>query len=107
MMDKHIQLQISGMTCSHCAVTVEKALSGVAGVKNAKASFPEGLAQVDVTDNVAAAAHHKNHENHHQHQKKQRENHHPGRPAPPAIYPHELALLLVMETFSLLISSES
>ena len=56
MMDKHIQLQISGMTCSHCAVTVEKALSGVAGVKNAKASFPEGLAQVDVTDNVAAAA---------------------------------------------------
>lgn len=52
-MKKNVQLQIVGMTCTHCALTVEKALRGVAGVKNAKVSFPEGLAQVDVANDVA------------------------------------------------------
>ncbi len=40
------ELKITGMTCNHCAVTVEKALRGVKGVREASVSFPEGTALV-------------------------------------------------------------
>lgn len=41
-----INLNISGMTCDHCASTIEAALSEVAGVDNASVSYAKKLAQV-------------------------------------------------------------
>ncbi|MBE7567922.1 mercury(II) reductase [Acidithiobacillus thiooxidans] len=52
-MKKTIQLNILGMTCTHCALTVEKALKDVAGVDKANVFFPEGYAEVEVADDVA------------------------------------------------------
>ncbi|MHB1281261.1 MAG: mercury(II) reductase [Acidithiobacillus sp.] len=52
-MDKRITLPITGMTCTHCAVTVEKALRAVPGVGDAQVSFPESVAQVEVADTVS------------------------------------------------------
>ncbi len=43
-----INLNISGMTCDHCASTLEAALSKVAGVHNASVSYAKKLAQVTV-----------------------------------------------------------
>ena len=43
-----INLNISGMTCDHCASTIESALTKVAGVDNASVSYANKLAQVKV-----------------------------------------------------------
>ena len=40
-------LRITGMTCDHCARTVEESLQAVPSVRQAKVSYPEGMAQVD------------------------------------------------------------
>jgi mercuric reductase len=45
-------LRISGMTCEHCARTVEKALSGLPGVVSASVSYDEGLASVAVQSEI-------------------------------------------------------
>ncbi len=39
--------EVVGMTCSHCAVTIEKGLSKLAGVEQAQVSFATGKAAVD------------------------------------------------------------
>ncbi len=39
-------LRISGMTCDHCAKSIEDALAGVAGVVEAKVSYDEGTARI-------------------------------------------------------------
>ena len=39
--------EVVGMTCSHCAVTIEKGLSKVAGVEQAQVNFATGKATVD------------------------------------------------------------
>lgn len=39
--------KIVGMNCAHCKASVEKAISGVAGVKNVEVSLSDGLAIVD------------------------------------------------------------
>jgi mercuric reductase len=39
-------LQITGMTCDHCAKSIEDALAGVAGVLEAKVSYDEGTARI-------------------------------------------------------------
>lgn len=39
-------LTIKGMTCDHCAATVEKALLSVAGVEKAKVKLKKELAKV-------------------------------------------------------------
>ncbi|MGQ0595621.1 MAG: cation transporter, partial [Gammaproteobacteria bacterium] len=39
-------LRISGMTCDHCAKSIEEALAGVAGVVEAKVSYHEGTARI-------------------------------------------------------------
>ncbi|HXF66452.1 MAG TPA: mercury(II) reductase [Burkholderiales bacterium] len=39
-------LRITGMTCDHCARTVEKALLGVSGVQEARVSYEDGLARI-------------------------------------------------------------
>ncbi len=40
-------LWIEGMTCGHCQQTVQKALSGVAGVKKAEVSLSEQKATLE------------------------------------------------------------
>jgi mercuric reductase len=50
------ELQVSGMTCDHCARTVEQALSGVAGVERSAVSYPEGKARVEAQDAVKSTA---------------------------------------------------
>ena len=42
-----ITLSVTGMTCSHCAHTVSKALKAVAGVEKVSVSFDTGRARVD------------------------------------------------------------
>ena len=39
-------LRISGMTCEHCARTIENALSGLPGIVSASVSYHDGLASV-------------------------------------------------------------
>jgi len=45
-------LRISGMTCDHCAKSIEEALNGVAGVVKADVSYEQGTAQVEINGNV-------------------------------------------------------
>ncbi len=45
-------LLITGMTCDHCAATVEKALNGLSGV-DARVSFSNETAQVEFEDGVS------------------------------------------------------
>lgn len=44
-----IALRISGMTCEHCARTVEKALRQVAGVESAEISYPQREARIETS----------------------------------------------------------
>lgn len=48
------ELRITGMTCEHCATSIEKALRGMQGVQQAKVSHAEGKAWVEVLDNLKA-----------------------------------------------------
>ncbi|MGH8586523.1 MAG: cation transporter, partial [Gammaproteobacteria bacterium] len=45
-MTRTYTLQITGMTCDHCAKSIEDALAGVAGVVEAKVSYDEGTARI-------------------------------------------------------------
>ena len=49
---KKVQLGISGMTCDHCARTVERALRTVEGAATVRASYAKARAEVDVADGV-------------------------------------------------------
>ena len=51
----HHQLQVTGMTCDHCAKSIEKALLGVPGVTQAKVSYASGSASVETTADLPAA----------------------------------------------------
>ena len=55
---KQIELTVRGMSCGHCEMRVSKALSGVEGVREAKASHEKGEAVVTLEPkaevNVAA-----------------------------------------------------
>lgn len=46
MTDNRVNLKITGMTCSGCAVAVEMALKGVAGVEKAQVNIETGTAEV-------------------------------------------------------------
>jgi len=46
-----LNLRISGMTCDHCATTIERALNALPGIK-AAVSYSEGIAQVENTAGV-------------------------------------------------------
>jgi len=45
-------IRITGMTCDHCARTVEKALSAVPGVTAAQVSYAEGIARVEARNGI-------------------------------------------------------
>lgn len=47
------RIQIEGMTCNHCKMRVEKALSNVQGVQSVKIDLQEGVALVKLQDDVA------------------------------------------------------
>ncbi len=42
-----IEIQIEGMTCGHCAMTITKELSGLAGVATVQADHAKGIATVE------------------------------------------------------------
>ncbi|MGH8590835.1 MAG: mercury(II) reductase [Gammaproteobacteria bacterium] len=48
-------LQITGMSCDHCAKSIEDALTGVAGVVEAKVSYDEGTACIKTEVRVDSA----------------------------------------------------
>jgi Cu2+-exporting ATPase len=47
-----VTLHITGMMCPHCEATVEKALKQIEGVKDAKASHEQGIAEVTLNKDV-------------------------------------------------------
>ncbi|GBL44506.1 mercuric ion reductase [Sulfuriferula multivorans] len=49
-------LRVTGMTCEHCARSIEKQLAAVPGVKHAEVSYAAGSASVETTAEVSAAA---------------------------------------------------
>jgi mercuric reductase len=51
----HITLQVSGMTCDHCARTIESALRAIPGVSSAEVSYPDSTARVHAWDGVTSA----------------------------------------------------
>lgn len=55
-MDKHtVDLAIEGMTCDHCAATIQHALAGVPGVERADVSFPDKRAAISTKGTAPAA----------------------------------------------------
>lgn len=55
-MSDAVELAISGMTCEHCARTVEQALAGVPGVARAQVSYASGTAHVETAGPVVSDA---------------------------------------------------
>ena len=43
---EQVTLNVTGMTCEHCARTLEQALKAVSGVRRAEVSYPDGAAHV-------------------------------------------------------------
>ena len=44
---KELELSIEGMTCDHCAVSIEKNLAKLNGLESSKVSYPDGKATVE------------------------------------------------------------
>jgi copper chaperone len=42
-----VEIQIEGMTCGHCAMTITKELSGLAGVSNVQVDHEKGSAVIE------------------------------------------------------------
>ncbi len=49
-------IRVTGMTCNHCAQTVEKALGTVPGVTAVQVSYPDGTARVKTRDGILESA---------------------------------------------------
>lgn len=43
-------LQVKGMTCTHCEMSVKKALEAIKDVKDVKVSYKTGLAEIVVKE---------------------------------------------------------
>jgi copper chaperone CopZ len=50
-MDNYI-VQITGMTCDHCARTVEDTLNALPGVK-ARVSYSQGIAEIQASEDLS------------------------------------------------------
>src|SRR2546428_10245492 len=48
-----LKLRVTGMTCGHCQMKVEKALRGASGVYSAVVDLSAGEAEVDFNDDAA------------------------------------------------------
>ncbi len=53
---RSITLEIPGMSCAACPITVKKALSRVDGVQNVEVSYPTRSATVKFDDQLTSAA---------------------------------------------------
>lgn len=53
-MSKQLELNIEGMTCGHCAMSVTKELSKLAGAAEVKVDPQAGKATLTVDDSVTA-----------------------------------------------------
>jgi copper chaperone len=51
----NILLDIQGMTCNHCVMRVQKALSAVPGVEKAQVTLQPGTARVEFDETAATA----------------------------------------------------
>lgn len=49
---KEVELKVTGMTCSHCEMTVKKALESIDGVKKAKVNRNKNNALVTFKNNI-------------------------------------------------------
>lgn len=45
-----VEIKIEGMTCGHCAMSITKELSGLAGVTDVQVDHHKGTAVVELTD---------------------------------------------------------
>ncbi len=54
-MTTHV-LRVTGMTCDHCARSIEKALSGIAGVIRVEVSYASGQARVETAADLPVSA---------------------------------------------------
>jgi copper chaperone len=50
-----LKLRVTGMTCGHCQMTVEKALQQASGVYSAVVDLATGEAEVDFNDDTATS----------------------------------------------------
>ncbi|OLB15667.1 MAG: hypothetical protein AUH07_02540 [Gemmatimonadetes bacterium 13_2_20CM_70_9] len=50
-----LKLRVTGMTCGHCQMKVEKALQGASGVYSAIVDLATGEAEVDFNDDTATS----------------------------------------------------
>lgn len=55
-MSKQLELNISGMTCGHCAMSVTKELSKLEGAANVNVNPQAGTASLEVAESVDQAA---------------------------------------------------
>lgn len=55
-MSKQLELNISGMTCGHCAMSVTKELSKLDGAANVNVNPQAGTASLEVAESVDQAA---------------------------------------------------
>ncbi|MEY4452566.1 MAG: hypothetical protein RIT51_244 [Actinomycetota bacterium] len=55
-MTKQLELNISGMTCGHCAMSVTKELSKLDGAANVNVNPHAGTASLEVAESVDQAA---------------------------------------------------
>lgn len=55
-MSKQLELNISGMTCGHCAMSVTKELSKLEGAANVNVNPQAGTASLEVAESVNQAA---------------------------------------------------
>ena len=55
-MAKQLELNISGMTCGHCAMSVTKELSKLDGAANVNVNPQAGTASLEVAESVDQAA---------------------------------------------------
>jgi mercuric reductase len=49
---KELELDIAGMTCDHCAVSIENNLSKLNGIQKADVSYPNGTATVSFDEST-------------------------------------------------------
>lgn len=48
-----LEISIEGMTCGHCAMTITKELSAIAGVSEVQVDHTTGKARLSATDSVS------------------------------------------------------
>lgn len=53
---KEVTVRIIGMTCGHCAASVENSMSALDGVESVRVSLPTGQARLTLRDESAVSS---------------------------------------------------